>query len=217
MRSSSTLIIVGLATTLNIGIWIWSHSADAPVSTASNQALRCETLPAVKPGESAAPTVIPVEKGPSKPVNKEAAPVDQPWVNTVRDNVLQASLMPNFADKVLLSGVECKGSKCEISGSTRPNSNGGWHGSSDISEFMQSMSDGQIAGGDTDRSVALNQIRPKADGKGMDFSLTVQQDNGPPRANPCQSIMDAWKDTHPEDFADNPFMPAIKPHQSPAS
>jgi hypothetical protein len=72
-----------------------------------------------------------------------AAAADQPWINTVRDSVLQ------------------------------------WHGSSEVAEFMHSMSDGQIAGGDTDRSVALNQIRPKAEGKGVDFSLTVQQNSAP--------------------------------------
>jgi len=218
MRTSSTLIVFGLATVLNVGLWLWSRPIDSPRLESSNaRAQQCDARFA-NPTSTQQSPATPIRKAETKKVDAVAAPPDQPWLSTVRDSVLQASLMPKFSDKVLLSGVECKGSQCEITGSTKPGSNGQWHGSSDVADFMQAMGDGQIAGGDTNRLVALNQIQQKPSGNGVDFSMSVKQNDGPVPRNPCKSILDAWKATHPEDFVDNPLMPTIKNyHPSPAS
>jgi hypothetical protein len=212
---ASIVILVGAATVVNVGLWFWPRPADSPVFGPKNlQIQQCKSDPATikQPLTPLPDNAVPQKLESHAPA---AAVPDQPWVNTVRDSVLQLSLVPKFSDKVLISGLECKGSACEITGSTTQSADGKWHGSSEVADLMKAMGDGQISGGDTDRSVSLNQVHSKPGGNGVDFTLTVQQNNGPPIANPCQSIFDAWKSTHPDDFLENPDHPTIKNYNPP--
>jgi hypothetical protein len=208
------LIVVGVAAALNVGLWLLTRPIGAPPATAGNiSAARCSSpIPARTAQSSAVPNPTPSRVEAVAP----GATPDQAWLNTVRDGVLQMSLTPKFADKVLISAVECKGSACEITGSTKRAADGQWQGSPAVADFFKAMGEGEIAGGETRRSALLNQMQSDPGGNGVDFSMTVQQNDGPPPRNPCQSILDMWKATHPEDFKDNPLMPTIK-NYSPAT
>jgi hypothetical protein len=201
-----TLPLVCIATALNVGLWLWSprgaalrqpviqsHAEQGAAPTGASASLATAQCPV--PANSA---VAHEPKSSSQPAEKI---VDQPWLNTVRDGVMQLSMSPKFADKVVLTKAECAGSKCQIEGSTKQDPNGQWAGSSDIASLMNTMSDGQIAGGDSGRVVALNSIKPGRDAS--EFSMTVEPNEGLPPRNPCQSVMDHWKLLHPEDFTEN--------------
>jgi hypothetical protein len=206
-----TLIIVGLATALNVGLWICPRPLPPPHANASNvAAAQCDS-PASAARTAASPSAAASNSAPLKAkAGLPGASPDQPWLNTVRDGVLQMSLTPRFTDKVLISAVECKGSECEITGSTKQRADGQWEGSSAVADLFKAMGDGEIAGGDTHRAVLMNQIQSAPGGNGSTFSLTVEQHDGAPFRNPCQSILDMWKASHPEDFKNNPLMPTIK-------
>jgi hypothetical protein len=201
LRISTSLVLIAAATVLNVGLWVRSRPTEVTAQSTTNLS-QCEIVQA--------PKAVPIKPLAVKPIpNKSVAarpmdPPDQPWLTTVRDSVLQASLMPKFSDRVTVAGVECKGSACQVTGSTKADSNGEWQGNTAVADFMQSMNDGQIAGGDTRRSVVVNGVQTKAGQKGMDFSLTVQQDDSRPLVNPCQSVLDTWNSMHPEDFATSP-------------
>jgi hypothetical protein len=212
MRTSSLLTVIGVASALNVGLWFWPRPIEAVGPSATfARTHQCDDKPSISAGAPQTTLPVAVSSVPRKSAGESTkTPPDQHWLTTVRDSVLQASLMPKFSDKVLLSGVECKGSACAITGSTKADSKGQWYGNSAVADFMHSMNDGQIAGGDTHRSVVVNQLQPRAGEKGFDFSLTVQQNEGLPFVNPCQSVLDMWNSMHPEDFAENP-KPANQP------
>jgi hypothetical protein len=215
----STIILIAAATVVNASLWLWSsnenrlHASDEQLQGQQSGAVSSAPMSAA---QCPAPILPSATQAPKPPAPTRA--VDQPWLTTVRDNVLQLSLTPKFSDKVTISGVECRGSTCEITGSTKPVSDGEWHGSSDVASLMKTMNDGQIAGGDTGRIVAVNSIQDKPGHGGMNFSMTVADNNGgPPQINPCQSIFDAWKATHPEDYLENPDHPTIKNYKPTSS
>jgi hypothetical protein len=207
-----TLIIVLLATALNVGLWFWPRPLTAPQPVPSDvPAVQCDSQSAMakQAGQPSSPTAsiaTPLKAG----AGTAGRAPDQAWLNTVRDGVLQLSLTPKFTNKVLISAVECKGSACEITGSTKQRANGQWEGSSAVADLFKAMGEGEIAGGDTHRAVLMNQMQSAPGGNGSTFSLTVEQHDAPPFRNPCQSILDMWKATHPEDFKDNPLMPSTK-------
>jgi hypothetical protein len=201
----ATLILIVLATVLNVGLWVWSPRAigSRQLTSATPTATR-----GVSTGESAlarqAQCPVPAAALPASgdakanPAGAEKVP-DQPWLNTVRDNVMALSLSPKVADRLGIKDVQCAGAKCEIAGALKPAS----EGSSDVAALMKTMNDGDIAGGDSARIVMLNAIQPGS--AGTEFTMTVEGHEGPP-INPCKSVMDAWKEMHPDDFAEkNPF------------
>jgi hypothetical protein len=204
LRISTSLILIAAATAINVSLWVRSRPTEVSAQSATNLQMRqCEI---VQPPKGVPREPLPLSQIPNKAAAAAhpADPPDQPWLTTVRDSVLQASLMPKFSDKVIVAGVECKGSTCQVTGSTKADSKGEWQGNTAVADFMKTMNDGQIAGGDTHRSVVVNGVQTKADQKGMDFSLTVQQDDSRAMLNPCQSVLDTWNSMHPEDFANGP-------------
>jgi hypothetical protein len=209
---TSTLIVVSVATVLNVGLWCWSRPTDRSHQEAGTvQPPQRENWSPVQPSTTPLPTATAARPADRKETVARAASLpDQPWISTVRDGILQISQTRKFSGTLVISGLECQGSTCAITGSTKASSDGQWHGSSDVSALMKAMNDGQIAGGDTGRSVAVNLIQTSPDGTGVDYSLTVQDNNGSPFVNPCQSIVDAWKATHPDDFLENPDQPTIR-------
>jgi hypothetical protein len=205
-----TLPVVGLATVLNVGLWLWSPHAAGSRQTASDP----QAEQSVSRSKAAAPAAIaqcalPAQLTASVGETQSgtlvrATAVDLPWLNTVRDSVMQLSMSPKFANKIALTKAECAGSKCEIEGTTKQATDGQWYGSTEVASLMNTMSDGSIAGGDSGRLVSLNQIKPGRDG--TEFSLTVEAHEGAAPRNPCQSVLDSWKERHPEDWTENnPF------------
>jgi hypothetical protein len=201
-----TLPVVCIATVLNVGLWLWSPRAIGFRQSVSDSTAAVPTA-AAPAGTVQCP--VPAHLVPAPPDTKSSAAVnakavDQPWLNTVRDSVMQLSMSPKFANKMTLTKAECAGSKCEIEGTTKQAADGQWYGSPDVAALMNTMSDGSIAGGDSGRLVSLNQIKPGRDGS--EFSMTVEAHDGPPPRNPCQSVLDSWKERHPEDWTEkNPF------------
>jgi hypothetical protein len=201
-----TLPLVCVATALNVGLWLWWPREAAPrrplnQARAEQGAARSGASASLAAVQCPVPAAAGPVREPKSSTQSTEKVVDQPWLNTVRDGVMQLSMSPKFADKVVLTKAECVGSKCQIEGSTKQGSDGRWAGSSDIASLMNTMNDGQIAGGDSGRVVALNSIMPGRDAS--EFSMTVEANEGPPPRNPCQSVMDRWKLLHPEDFTEN--------------
>jgi hypothetical protein len=204
----STLIMVGAATVLNVGLWLWAH----PGTISRPSTIVAQTGPSDKLARdlvsgttSQAQCPVPssvsasAQDGKTSAAGSEKVP-DQPWLNTVRDNVMALSLSPKVAERLVVKDVECAGAKCAITGALKPSS----EGSSDVAALMQTLNDGEIAGGDSGRQVLLNGIQLGS--AGTEFTMTVEGHEGPPARNPCQSVLDAWKTSHPEDFSDNnPF------------
>jgi hypothetical protein len=205
-----TLPVVCIATVLNIGLWLWSPPASGSRQAASNPQPEQSDRhsPAAVP-MATAQCSVPAQLAPSLREAKLSPPanakvVDQPWLNTVRDSVMQLSMSPKFANKMALTKAECAGSKCEIEGTTKQAADGQWYGTSEVASLMHTMNDGSIAGGDSGRLVSLNQVKPGRDG--AEFSMTVEAHDGPAPPNPCQSVLNAWKEMHPEDWTEkNPF------------
>jgi hypothetical protein len=201
-----TLPVVCVATVLNVGLWFWSPRASDSQSGGPPTAVVATDVAATPTARCAVPAQLapsPRDAKSSPPVNAKV--VDQPWLNTVRDNVMQLSMTPKFANKMTLTKAECAGSKCEIEGTTKQAADGQWYGTSDVAALMNTMNDGSIAGGDSGRLVSLNQVQPGRDG--AEFSMTVEAHDGPPPTNPCDSVLNAWKEMHPEDWTEkNPFV-----------
>src|ERR1700753_932471 len=95
-----TLTAVCFATALNIGLWllsartIGSQQRSTPVQSAPTAASTAQCPVPVLSVSSASE--------PKAEVPAKAGEVDQPWLNTVRDSVMQLSMSPKFADKVTL-------------------------------------------------------------------------------------------------------------------
>ena len=210
-----TLPVGCIATVLNVGLWLWAPRAigsrQPPSIPQTEQPAGHSTsaAPTDVTSTTTAPCPVPAQPVPTPRDAKSGAPVsakvvDQPWLNTVRDSVMQLSMSPKFANKVTLTRAECAGSKCEIEGNTKQAADGRWYGSPEVASLMNTMNDGSIAGGYSGRMASLNQIKPGQDG--AEFTLTVEAHDGPAPRNPCQSVLDAWKEIHPEDWTEkNPF------------
>jgi hypothetical protein len=209
---ASTLILVSAATVVNLGVWLWALPMAGAAQTECRPAAAASTAAETSANNSASMNKD-ERPGAAQKISVHAGGLpaavlpDQSWLSTVRDAALQISQSQPFSDKLTLSDLECQGSKCDITGSTKVSSDGQAHGASDVARLMKAMNDGQIAGGDSGRSVVLNQMQSGPNG--VNFSLTVQQEAV---VNPCQAIFDLWKQTHPEDALQNPdFFPTPPP------
>jgi hypothetical protein len=161
---TSTVILVSAATALNLSVWYLSRP------TTSTRPTECGTEAVASDTAAALPsasTSISSEEATKGAVKKVTAPVlslpalpvpDQPWLSTVHDAALQIAQSPKVSDALTLSHIECQGSKCEISGSTKVSSDGQAHGSSDVARLLKAMNEGQVAGGDTGRWAGVTQI-----------------------------------------------------------
>lgn len=117
---TSIVILVGVATAVNVGLWFWSRPTYSPACAPENTRIQQCKSDAGTIEKSLTPRTEKVESRKLESIAPASTSQDQPWVNTIRDSVLQLSLIPKFSDKVLISGLECKGSACEITGSTVP-------------------------------------------------------------------------------------------------
>jgi hypothetical protein len=217
---TSTWVLVGLATFANAGLWFWfrTNPAGAP-SAAAACAIAQQPGRSVAGDQSPKATqyltsgVKPQSRSPLSQTDAKtdrtalstngAAPVpDQPWLSGVRDNVLQIAQSPQFFDKIVIADTQCQGSTCTISGSTQTSSDGQRHGNADVAKLMGAFNNGQIAGGDTDRTASLASIGTSASGNGVDFALTITSNGGTNEsvANPCQAVFDLWNQMHPGEW-----------------
>jgi len=210
----SAVVLIGVATLANGGLWLWSRpklTVPAPEGACAigvraegtdNARLTSTVAAVLSTGRKVQSTTIPSENGSEKNAAGIKTPVltpDQPWLSNVRDGVLQVAQSGQFYDKLTIADVQCQGSTCAVTGSTQTSSDGQRHGAADVARLMNAMDDGQIAGGDTGRAVLMTSVQTDPQNGGTNFALQIQPVDGTP-SNPCQAVLDQWNTMHPGDF-----------------
>lgn len=203
---TSTLVVVSVATALNVGLWFWSKPSAGLADRPSVSAATCQTNAGSQASANSIATKLATQAHLKPAMRTQAIMASQTpaqiaespaWIPRVRDDVLELAQSTQFSDKLAISGIECQSSSCKIDGATHPSADGTRNSSSEVARLMKAMNDGQIAGGDTGRWASLNSIQSTADG--VQFVMSIEPVAAPP-VNPCQSVFDLWNKMHPGEW-----------------